>query len=221
MSTSLFIYLQSLLLISSQLIPTSGAWLQNEANGASNSLHITGKDFTQIVLLSQFKNDPQSNSWLGQSWPMALNSTRLSSNHVAFLMARLLGNPLANSFAEFSSTYSNNISNQISIFGCISKTNSRREILSCLRDKVFILSIFVAFAGLSNQKETRENLQMILLGLSGVNRKKFRGFKVMAGLVGGPGGGHPQTPENFRKISKNFLRKLQKMHYFSIFFQKI
>ena len=43
--------------------------------------------------------------------------------------------------------------------------------------------------------------------------KNFGGFKVMAGLVGGPG--------NFRKFAKKFLRKLQKMHYFSIFFKKI
>ena len=38
---------------------------------------------------------------------------------------------------------------------------------------------------------------------------------------GGSGGGAPRTPENFRKISKNLLWKLLKMHYFSIFFKKV
>ena len=38
---------------------------------------------------------------------------------------------------------------------------------------------------------------------------------------GGSGGGAPRTPENFRKFSKNFFRKLFKMHYFSIFFKKV
>ena len=50
--------------------------------------------------------------------------------------------------------------------------------------------------------------------------KNLGGFKVMAGLVGGPGGEAPRTPENFRKFEKNVLRKLQKMKYFSIFFKK-
>ena len=41
---------------------------------------------------------------------------------------------------------------------------------------------------------------------SGVRRKKFRGFKVMAGLVGGPGGGAPPPDAGeflkiFKKIS--------------------
>ena len=36
------------------------------------------------------------------------------------------------------------------------------------------------------------------------------GFKVLAGLVGGPGGGAPRTPENFRKFAKNFLKKIAK-----------
>ena len=51
--------------------------------------------------------------------------------------------------------------------------------------------------------------------------KNFGGFKVMAGLVGGPGGGAPRKPENFRKFAKKFLKKIAKMNYFSIFFQKI
>ena len=33
------------------------------------------------------------------------------------------------------------------------------------------------------------------------------GFKVLAGLVGGPGGGAPRTPENFRKFAKNFFEE--------------
>ena len=42
----------------------------------------------------------------------------------------------------------------------------------------------------------------------------------MACIVGGPGGGVPRTPENFRKFAKNFLRKLQKIHYFRLFFKE-
>ena len=44
--------------------------------------------------------------------------------------------------------------------------------------------------------------------------KKFREeFKVIAGLVGGPGADLPptlRTPENFRKFAKEFLRKIAK-----------
>ena len=55
---------------------------------------------------------------------------------------------------------------------------------------------------------------MVRLG-SGVRRKKFRGgFKVMAGLVGGPGGGAPRTPENFRKFAKKFIKKIAKKELF-------
>ena len=61
-----------------------------------------------------------------------------------------------------------------------------------------------------------------ILQNSGVRRKKFRGggFKVMAGLVGGTGGGAPRTPENFRKFAKKFLKKIAKIHYFSKFFKR-
>ena len=51
-------------------------------------------------------------------------------------------------------------------------------------------------------------------------REKFWGFKGMAGLVGGAGA-NPRMPENFRKFRKNFVRKLQKLHYFSLFFKKL
>ena len=53
----------------------------------------------------------------------------------------------------------------------------------------------------------------------GVRRKKFRGggFQGYGQLRGEP----PRMPENLRKFAKNFLRKLQKMHYFSLFFKKI
>ena len=37
---------------------------------------------------------------------------------------------------------------------------------------------------------------------------------------GGSGEGAPRTRENFGKISKNFLRKLRKKHYFSRFLRK-
>ena len=76
---------------------------------------------------------------------------------------------------------------------------------------------------------TRESLNTIDLEVnrrnfkelySGIRRKSFGGFKVMAGIVGGLGAESPRTPENFRKFAKDFLRKLQKMHYFSLFFKK-
>ena len=35
------------------------------------------------------------------------------------------------------------------------------------------------------------------------------------------GGGAPRTPDNFRKFSNIFLRKLIKLHYFNIFFEKL
>ena len=50
--------------------------------------------------------------------------------------------------------------------------------------------------------------------------KKFGGFKVMTGLVGGPGAELPGRWRIFENVQKNFLRKLQKVHYFSIFFKK-
>ena len=42
----------------------------------------------------------------------------------------------------------------------------------------------------------------------------------MAGLVGGPGGGAPRPPENVRKFAKDFLKKISRIHYFSLFFKK-
>ena len=42
-----------------------------------------------------------------------------------------------------------------------------------------------------------------------------------SGLVGGPGGGAPRTPENFRKFAKKFRRKLQKLLYFRLFCKEI
>ena len=51
----------------------------------------------------------------------------------------------------------------------------------------------------------------------GVRRKKFRGFKVNAGIVGGPRG----CRRIFGNVQKDFLRKWQKTHYFSIFFKKL
>ena len=49
---------------------------------------------------------------------------------------------------------------------------------------------------------------------SGVRRKKFRGFKAMAGLVGGSGA------EKFRKFAEIFLKKIAKMHYFRLILTK-
>ena len=51
-------------------------------------------------------------------------------------------------------------------------------------------------------------------------QEKFSGVKVMAGLVGGPGGQSPgprRICENLEKV----LKKIAKMHYFGLFFQKI
>ena len=42
-----------------------------------------------------------------------------------------------------------------------------------------------------------------------------------SGLVGGPGGGAPRTPENVRKFARNSWRKLQKMLYLRIFCKEI
>ena len=53
---------------------------------------------------------------------------------------------------------------------------------------------------------------------SGVHRKNFWGFNVMAGLVGGSGGLH--RPD-YGKFAKNLLKTFAKMHYFSLFFKKI
>ena len=42
-----------------------------------------------------------------------------------------------------------------------------------------------------------------------------------SGLVGGPGGGAPRTPENFGKFAKKFPKKFAKMLYFRLFCKKI
>ena len=47
-----------------------------------------------------------------------------------------------------------------------------------------------------------------------MRRKKFRGFKVMTGIVGGP------EAREFSKIDKKFIKKIAKMHYVSLFFPK-
>ena len=65
----------------------------------------------------------------------------------------------------------------------------------------------VKISGIKSQWLTQEKI-------SGV-------FKVLAGLVGGPGAEPPEAGEFSKICNKIFLRKLQKMHYFSIFFEKI
>ena len=48
----------------------------------------------------------------------------------------------------------------------------------------------------------------------------FRGEHIFEiGLVRGAMAQPPRSQENFRKFSKNFLKKLRKMYYFSIFFR--
>ena len=44
--------------------------------------------------------------------------------------------------------------------------------------------------------------------------KKFGGFKVMAGFVGGSVCGAPRKPEKFRKFAKKFLKKIAKNELF-------
>ena len=57
-----------------------------------------------------------------------------------------------------------------------------------------------------------------MLAGSGVRKKISGGFKVMAGLVDGPGAEPPpRTPANFRKIAKFSLRKWQKCIIFAYF----
>ena len=50
--------------------------------------------------------------------------------------------------------------------------------------------------------------------------KNFGGFKVMAGFVGGPAGGAPGTPENFRKFAKKFRKKIATNALFEHILQK-
>ena len=54
---------------------------------------------------------------------------------------------------------------------------------------------------------------------SGGARILIGGTLLGVGLLRSVGGG-PRTQVNFRKFSKNFFRKLLKMHYFSIFLKK-
>ena len=60
--------------------------------------------------------------------------------------------------------------------------------------------------------------KILILGDSGACRKKFREVQGYGRPRRGSGGGAPQTPENFLKFAKKFLRKLQKciiLGYFS------
>ena len=66
----------------------------------------------------------------------------------------------------------------------------------------------------------------ICLAHAVASQEKFPGgyVRVCQGYVRlrrGSGGLALRTPENFRKCAKNFLRKLPKMHYFSLFFKKV
>ena len=51
--------------------------------------------------------------------------------------------------------------------------------------------------------------------------EKFSGVQVYGRFRRGSGGGASRTPEKFRKFAKKFLKKIAKMHYFSIIFKKI
>ena len=61
---------------------------------------------------------------------------------------------------------------------------------------------------------------MLCITYSGVRRKKFRGVQGYGRPRRGSGGEPPRTPENFRKFAKIFLKKIAKMHYFSLSFKK-
>ena len=43
----------------------------------------------------------------------------------------------------------------------------------------------------------------------------------MVSFVIGRGLSSPRVQENFRKFAKNFVRKLQKLHYFNLIVQKL
>ena len=63
---------------------------------------------------------------------------------------------------------------------------------------------------------------MCYLGAVAYAGKKFGGVQGRgSALVGGPGGGAPRTPENFRKFAKNSRRKLKKILYFRLFCKEI
>ena len=71
---------------------------------------------------------------------------------------------------------------------------------------------------LKNFEPALQVLQYPSIRSAVVGRKKFRGFKVMAGLVGGPGAEPPGSGRIFENLPKNVLRKLQKciiLAYFS------
>ena len=78
-----------------------------------------------------------------------------------------------------------------------------------------------AFMGKMNRL-FRNALYYKRLLISGVRRKKISGgSRLWPEGYGRSHPPHPRTPENLRKFSnKNFLRKLQKMHYLSIFFKR-
>ena len=64
--------------------------------------------------------------------------------------------------------------------------------------------------------------RIVVCRISGVRRKKFRGVQGFGRPPMGSGGRSLPDAGEFSKICKKiFLRKLQKMHYFSIFSQKI
>ena len=70
--------------------------------------------------------------------------------------------------------------------------------------------------GMSDRARRPNTLKALVGTCSGVRTKKFRG----GGQGRGSGGGAPpRMPENFRKVAKRFLKKIAKMHYFSIFFK--
>ena len=52
-------------------------------------------------------------------------------------------------------------------------------------------------------------------------QEKLQGFKVMAGLVGGPGADHPGRQRIFENLQKYFSRKLQKCIILAYFSNKI
>ena len=63
---------------------------------------------------------------------------------------------------------------------------------------------------LSKTERKKESWNLYTNSVSGVHRKNFGGFKVMAGLVGKVmvGGGAPGTPKNFKKFARNGLENV-------------
>ena len=103
---------------------------------------ITAKDYLQLLLLSQFSKDPQASTWMRASWPVALNSTKLSYMQLEYLYGRVSGDLGPLSFDQFSTEYSKKSPqfkhmSYSAIASCTKFLHvNREEFFSCLSNKV-------------------------------------------------------------------------------------